>query len=362
MPSTNAYRIASLPGDGIGPEVTHATFEVLKEVSDIHGGFSFKAEILAAGAALYRDTGDGFPDISRKKAAKADAIYLGAMGLPEVRYEDGTEIAPQLDLRQDLNLYAGVRPVRTYLGLPTPLAAPEAQELDFVIVRESTEGLFAERTQGTVANDQVARDALVITRPVCEKLFDFTFRLAERRIDQGKPGPVACIDKANVLSSMAFFRKIFDERARDFPTVKTEHRYVDATAMELVRQPWIFNVMVAENMFGDIISDLAGGLMGSMGLAPSADIGDKHAVFQPAHGTAPDIAGKGKANPIAAILSGAMMLEWLGQTHNDEDCLEAAEMVNKAVTRSINSKNIIPFEFGGRDGTAAITKAVIENL
>ena len=362
MPSTNAYRIASLPGDGIGPEVTHATFEVLKEVSDIHGGFSFKAEILAAGAALYRYTGDGFPDISRKKAAKADAIYLGAMGLPEVRYEDGTEIAPQLDLRQDLNLYAGVRPVRTYLGLPTPLAAPEAQELDFVIVRESTEGLFAERTQGTVANDQVARDALVITRPVCEKLFDFTFRLAERRIDQGKPGPVACIDKANVLSSMAFFRKIFDERARDFPTVKTEHRYVDATAMELVRQPWIFNVMVAENMFGDIISDLAGGLMGSMGLAPSADIGDKHAVFQPAHGTAPDIAGKGKANPIAAILSGAMMLEWLGQTHNDEDCLEAAEMVNKAVTHSINSKNIIPFEFGGRDGTAAITKAVIGNL
>ena len=132
---------------------------------------------------------------------------------------------------------------------------------------------------------------------------------------------------------MAFFRKIFDERARDFPTVKTEHRYVDATAMELVCQPWIFNVMVTENMFGDIISDLAGGLMGSMGLAPSADIGDKHAVFQPAHGTAPNIAGEGKANPIAAILSGAMMLEWLGDTHNDENCLEAAEMINKAVTQ-----------------------------
>jgi len=360
--STNAYRIASLPGDGIGPEVTEAAFEVLKAASEMLDGLAFKVETLAAGATLYRETGDGYPDKSRKKAEKADAIFLGAMGLPEVRYEDGTEISPQLDLRQDLNLFAGVRPIRTYPGLPVPLAAPEAHELDFVIIRESTEGLFAERTQGTVENDHTARDALVITRPVCEKLFDFTFRFAERRIEQGKPGPVACIDKANVLSSMAFFRKIFDERARDFPTVKTEHRYVDATALELVRQPWIFNVMVAENMFGDILSDLAGGLMGSMGLAPSADIGEKHAVFQPAHGSAPDIAGSGKANPIAAILSGAMMLEWLGQTHNDESCLEGADMIDQAVARTINSKQITPVEFGGNDGTAAITENVIGNL
>jgi 3-isopropylmalate dehydrogenase len=362
LPSTNAYRIASLPGDGIGLEVTDAAFAVLDAATDIHGGIAFDVEILAAGAALYRDTGEGFPDKSRQAAAKADAIYLGAMGLPDVRYEDGTEIAPQLDLRQDLNLYAGVRPIRTYPGLPGPLAAPQAQSLDFVIVRESTEGLFAERTQGTVTDDQIARDALVITRPVCEKLFDFTFKLAERRIEHGRPGPVACIDKANVLASMAFFRKIFDERARNFPTVKTEHHYVDAAALELVRRPWLFNVMVAENMFGDIISDLAGGLMGSMGLAPSADIGDDHAVFQPAHGTAPDIAGLSKANPIAAILSGAMMLEWLGQTHNDENCLEAAEMIENAVTKGINNGDIKPYEFGGTDGTSAITNTVIGHL
>lgn len=362
MPTTNAYRIASLPGDGIGLEVTDATFEVLKAASEMLDGFAFNVETLPAGAALYRETGDGYPDKSRKAAEKADAIYLGAMGLPDVRYEDGTEISPQLDLRQDLGLFAGVRPIRTYLGLPVPLADPRAQELDFVIIRESTEGLFAERTLGTVENDHTARDALVITRPVCEKLFDFAFRLAERRIDQGKPGPVACIDKANVLASMAFFRKIFDERAADFPTVKTEHRYVDATALELVRQPWVFNVMVVENMFGDILSDLAGGLMGSMGLAPSADIGEKHAVFQPAHGSAPDIAGQGIANPIASILSGAMMLEWLGQAHNDDSCREGAEMIEKAVGRAINTKQITPAEFGGKDGTAAITEAVIGNL
>lgn len=362
MACTNAYRIASLPGDGIGTEVTGAAFDVLKAASEMLDGFAFKVEMLPAGAALYRETGDGYPDKSRKQAEKADAIFLGAMGLPDVRYDDGTEISPQLDLRQDLNLFAGVRPIRTYPGLPVPLAAPKAQELDFVIIRESTEGLFAERTQGTVTDDHTARDALVITRPVCEKLFDFAFRLAERRIDQGKPGPVACIDKANVLASMAFFRKIFDERARDFPTVKTEHRYVDAAALELVRRPWTFNVMVAENIFGDILSDLAGGLMGSMGLAPSADIGEKHAVFQPAHGSAPDIAGTGQANPIAAILSGAMMLEWLGQTHNDDSCLEGAEMIDQAVARAINGKQITPVEFGGQDGTAAITEAVIANL
>jgi 3-isopropylmalate dehydrogenase len=362
LAKTNAYRIASLPGDGIGPEVTDAAFAVLKAAAKKHGGIAFKAETLAAGAALYKETGDGFPEKSRKAAAKADAIFLGAMGLPDIRYDDGTEIAPQLDLRQDLNLYAGVRPIRTFPGLPVPLADPRAQGLDFVIIRESTEGLFAERTKGTVTDDREARDALVITRPVCEKLFDFAFRLAERRIDQGKPGPVTCVDKANVLASMAFFRKIFDERARDYPTVKTERRYIDAAALELVRQPWIFNVMVAENMFGDIISDLAGGLMGSMGLAPSADIGDGHAVFQPAHGSAPDIAGEDKANPIAAILSAAMMLDWLGRTYRDDACLEAAEMIDKAVANAVNLKTVTPVEFGGTDGTRAIAKAVIGAL
>ena len=223
---------------------------------------------MPAGAALYKATGAGFPDTSRKKAEKADAIYLGAMGLPEVRYEDGTEIAPQLDLRSRLDLYAGVRPVRTYLGLPTPLAAPEAQELDFVIIRESTEGLFAERAQGTVADDQVARDALVITRPVCEKLFDFTFSACRTPYRPGQTRPGRLHRQGKCLKLYGFLPGKYSMNVPETSHSKDRAPLCRRNWMELVCQPWIFNVMVTENMFGDIISDLAGGPMGSMGLSP----------------------------------------------------------------------------------------------
>jgi 3-isopropylmalate dehydrogenase len=224
-----------------------------------------------------------------RAAASADAILLGAMGHPDVRYPNGTEVVPQIDLRDHFQLYAGLRPIRALAGVQTPLASSRAQAIDFVIVRESTEGLFAARTREPARRRCRARhDARF--EGGCDRLFDAAFALAERRRVPGRRPRVTCVDKANVLPSMAFFRRLFLERAAASPDIDVDCLYVDAARFRLVRSPWEFDVIVTENMFGDILSDLGAGLIGGMGFAPSADIGDGRAVFQPCHGTAPDIA------------------------------------------------------------------------
>jgi 3-isopropylmalate dehydrogenase len=281
------------------------------------------------------------------------------MGLPAVRLPDGTEIAPQIDLRMQLGLYAGVRPVRSVPGLPQVLADPRASALDFVLIRESTEGLFATRGKGAVVNDQCATETLVLTRAVSERLFDFAFELARRRKARGGRGHVTLVDKANVFAAFAFLRRIFDERAARNPDIGASHAYVDAVALDMVRRPWIFDVLVTENMFGDILSDLGAGLIGGMGMAPSADIGDSHAVFQPCHGTAPDIAGQGKANPTAMFLSAAMMLHWLGDRRGVPAAREAGAMIETAVAGAFRNGRLRPVEMGGRHGTPDITAAVL---
>ena len=360
--TTNSFRIAVLPGDGIGVEVMGAAKAVLDAAAARIGGFALAYEEHPGGALYYRDTGTALSEETFEACRAADAILFGAMGWPEVRYADGTEIAPQLDLRFGLELYAGVRPVRLFPGAPTPLKDPRAAEIDFVLIREQTEGLFSTRGSATVEDDRVARDVMEITRATSEKLFDFTFRLAERRKAAGRPGRAALIDKANVLTSMAFLRKIFDERAAAFPEIEAERHYVDATALNLVRRPWDFDVMVTENMFGDILSDLAAALVGGMGMAPSGDIGDDHAMFQPAHGSAPDIAGTGRANPTAMILSAAMMLDWLGERHRLESCAVAARLVEDAVARVFADGAAVPVDLGGAEGTAAVAKAVLARI
>ena len=231
-----------------------------------------------------------------------------------------------------------------------------------MLIRESTEGLFASRGQGVVEDDRVARDTLVITRAVSERLFDFAFRLARQRKEAGRPGRVCCVDKANVFASFAFFRRIFDECARRHPDLGAEHAYIDATALNMVRQPWRFDVLVTENMFGDILSDLGAGLIGGMGMAPSADIGDQHAVFQPCHGSAPDIAGRGVANPTAMFLSGAMMLEWLADRHAIAACGDAAGLIRAAVDRAFADGGFVPRELGGNAGTHDIAGSVAAAL
>ncbi len=362
MSSEPQFDIAVLAGDGIGPEITVPCLALLDTVSAKVGGFALRFKDLPAGAAVYRDTGTAFPDSSRTACRNADAILLAAMGLPDIRYSDGTEISPQIELRFMFDLYAGIRPVRLIPGLALPLADSRAHSVDFVLIRESTEGLFASHGKGEVQDDTVARDTLVITRDNSERLFDFAFRLAERRKKRGHPGRVTCVDKANVFASFAFFRKIFDERATAFRDIDADYSYVDAMALNMVRQPWAYDVLVTENMFGDILSDLGAALMGGMGMAPSADIGDEHAVFQPCHGSAPDIAGQGKANPTAMFLSAAMMLDWLGDKHGNKHCGRAADLIVGAVDNSFRDGNLVPFELGGTAGTKAITDAVMTSL
>lgn len=361
MNDTTPIKIAVFPGDGIGPEVIEPSIDLLKLAA---GAQKLQLDFvqLEAGAAHYQETGESLPRKSMDVAREADAILLGAMGMPSIRYPDGTEIAPQLELREELDLYAGVRPIRTVKGLPTPLADPRAQELDIVLIRESTEGLFKSRNNCEIVDDEIARDTMEITRATSERLFDFAFKLAARRKQHGHEGRVTCVDKANVLGSFAFFRKIFDERARLNPQLKADHAYVDAVGLWMVKQPWIFDVLVTENMFGDILSDVGAGLMGGMGMAPSADIGDEYAVFQPCHGSAPDITGQGKANPIATFLSAAMMLEWLGVERGDERCGIAGRQIVAAVDAAFAGGQLLPYELGGTAGTVEISNAVTAEL
>ena len=364
MTTTIAARfleIAVLPGDGIGPEVIEATVPLLEKLAR-NAPYAFRFATHPAGAQHYKTTGIALPLETLAAARAADATLFGAMGWPEIRFPDGTEIAPQLDLRVELELYAGVRPARAIPGIALPLADPRAATIDLVVIRESTEGLFASRGKGVVTDDREARDTMVITRAGSERVHDFAFRLAQRRKRRGGPGRVTCVDKANVFRSMAFFRKVFDERAARFPDIEARHNYVDATALDMIRKPWDYDVLVTENMFGDILSDLTAGLVGGMGMAPSADIGDAHALFQPCHGSAPDIAGMDKANPTATILSAAMMLDWLAERTGIDALAQDALRLERAVDAAYASGKVTPFEFGGRDGTGAIAAAVASNL
>ena len=354
------FRIAVLPGDGIGHEVMSPCLDVLNAATSRFGSIGLDYDIRPAGAESYRDSGHAIPPETGKAVRRADAILLGAMGLPSVRRPDGTEIAPQIDLRVDLGLYAGVRPVTMVNPAAPVLADPRAARTDFVLIRELTEGLFASRGKGTVTDDQEARETLIITRDVSERLFNFAFSMARKRKKAGTRGEVICVDKANVFTSFAFFRKIFNERAALNADIGSTAIYVDAAAMFMVRRPWEFDVLVTENMFGDILSDLGAGLMGGLGFAPSADIGDEFAVFQPCHGTAPDIAGQGKANPIAMFLSGAMMLEWLGDQENVVEGRSAANLIRRAVESALHVAQ--PLEVGGSSGTAAITRTVLDAI
>ncbi|MEZ5930434.1 MAG: isocitrate/isopropylmalate family dehydrogenase [Alphaproteobacteria bacterium] len=360
--SNSSFSIALFKGDGIGVDVAEAALAVVDAARKRVGGFELRMEDISAGAGYFKEHGRDLAPGAEEAAERADAIFVGAIGLPSVRHADGTEIAPHLRFREMFQLYAGVRPVKAWPNAPQRLAAPEAAGIDLVVLRESTEGLFysaAVHGRDTVANDDEVQDILRITRPTTEKLHDFAFKLATRRRARGGRGLVTCVDKANVFRSMAFFRKIFDERAAHFPDIEKGYRYVDALALDLIREPWAFDVLVMENMFGDIISDLAGGLVGGMGMAACAEIGDAHGLFQPAHGSAPDIMGEDKANPLAAVLSGALMLDYLAERAGLDAPAKAASLIEAAVARGFEERRLRPMEFGGDQGTRALTAELI---
>lgn len=347
------YTIAVLPGDGIGLEVVESALAVLASVADQLPDVTFDTQQHSVGAGEFLQSGDPLPQEAFDACRQADAVLLGAMGLPNVRWPNGKEITPQIDLRERLDLFAGIRPIELFHEQDTPLKGYGAGDIDFVIVRENCEGLFSSRGSQFDAEAKEATDILRITRAGAERICRTAFELAQKRRQH-----VTLVDKANVLPSMVFFRAVFDEVSKDYPGVATDRVYVDAMSLYLVQRPESFDVIVTENMFGDILSDLAAGLIGGMGMAPSADIGPDCAVFQPSHGTAPDIAGRGIANPIAMILSLAMLLEHL----DHPETVQGGAMIREAVRKVLAEPENRSSDMRGTLGTHEMTNLILEKL
>lgn len=361
----NSYRIALLPGDGIGPECMEATRIVLDRMLEQTPGLDLTFTSHEAGAELYRRTGVTLPTAVVEDCVDADAVLLTAIGLPDVRQPDGTEVQPTMmvGLRRALDLHSAVRPVKLYPGAPCALkdAGPG---IDFVVIRENLEGLFASFGGGSRVGDEVVTDTLVVTRRGTSRVTDYAFRLAQRRNGRPSDGKkmVTCVDKANVFRSLAFFREVFHDVAESYPDIDRDAVYVDAMSLYMVQNPWDFDVLVMENQFGDILSDLGAGLVGGLGMGPSAEIGDDHGLFQPSHGTAPQLAGRNVANPMAMFLSVAMMFDWLGDKHNDAVCLEAAVRLEDAVAQVILDGSVRTPDLGGNASTTEVASAVAESF
>ncbi|MGQ0550569.1 MAG: 3-isopropylmalate dehydrogenase [Armatimonadota bacterium] len=318
-------RIVVLPGDGVGPEVTAEAIKVLRAVAGAHN-HAFAFDESPFGSAAIEQTGHPLPNDTLAACRRADAILLGAVGGPQWDGlpPDRRPEAGLLALRRHLTLFANLRPVRMFAGLhdASPLRPEIINGTDLLIVRELTGGLYFGEPRGRSTQDgrRLAVDTLPYKEDEVARVAHTAFRLARSRRRH-----VTSVDKANVLHSGQLWREVVTEIGRQYPDVMLDHAFVDSTAMQLVRRPSAFDVIVTENMFGDILSDQAAGLVGSLGLLPSASLGEgRPSLYEPVHGTAPDIAGRGIANPIGAILSGAMLLRHALQLDAEAAAVERA--------------------------------------
>ena len=332
--------VLTLPGDGIGIEVTTEAVKVLKHIAGLYGHELSLSEGLLGGIAIHK-TGHPFPDETRELALHADATLMGAVGLPEFdnappdkRPERGL-----LGIRKTLEVYANLRPVRSYKALldSSPLKNHLADGVDMIIVRELTGGLYYGTPRGISGSgaEERAVNSMVYTRPEIERVTHMAFQLARKRRKK-----VTSVDKSNVLENSQLWRRVVTEVAREYPDVTLDHLLVDNCAMQLVLNPKRFDVVLTENLFGDILSDEGAVLAGSIGMLPSASIGSQRpsgawvGLYEPVHGSAPDIAGQNKANPLGAIGSVAAMLEY------SFGLMEEANAVNRAMEEVLNSGRV----------------------
>jgi 3-isopropylmalate dehydrogenase len=333
------FEIAVLRGDGIGPEVVESALSVLGACVPVRVG-----EGLVGGAAIDA-TGDPLPPQTLDLCKRSGGVLLGAVGGPRwegaVRAEDGL-----LRLRQGLGLFANLRPAR-FMGLPTALRDGLARQADIMVVRELSGGVYFGEPRGLAPAEAV--NTWRQTAAEVERVAHVAFRLA-----RGRRSKVTSVDKANVLEASRLWRRVVTAVAQGYPDVALEHRYVDAMAFELIAAPQRFDVVLTDNLFGDILSDEAGVVAGSLGLLPSASLGAGPALYEPVHGSAPTLAGLGVANPTGAILSVAMMLEY---TLQRPDLARAVEAAVAATLREVRTPDI-----GGDAGTAEVTAAVLRNL
>ncbi len=315
------YKIALIRGDGIGPEIIEEAVKVLDAVCVMENIKLDYQEYLMGGIA-YDILGDPLPEETLKGAKNCDAVLFGAVGgekwdsLPQEKRPE----AGLLGIRKELEVFANIRPVKVYEELTeaSTLKPEVVKGVDLVVVRELVGGIYFGEPRAK--NEDKALNTMVYTKDEIKRIAKVAFDMAKKRKNK-----VVSVDKANVLEVSAFWRECVEEVAKDFREVTLEHMYVDNAAMQLIRKPSQFDIILTNNIFGDILSDEASMISGSIGLLPSASIGEKYALFEPIHGSAPDIAGQGIANPIAAILSAAMMLKyWLNEK-------EAAKRIEKAV-------------------------------
>ncbi len=322
-------KIAVLPGDGIGPEIMRSALKVLNTVSEKYG-IDFEFEEALVGGVAIDATGTPLPEETLKLCKESDAILFGAVGgekwdnLPtDKRPEKGL-----LRIRKELDLFANLRPAKAYTALldSSPLKNNIIKGVDLLVLRELTGGIYFGEPRGIEERngERVGFNTMVYYEHEVKRIAKLAFEIARNRRKK-----VTSVDKANVLEVSALWREIVTEVHSDYSDVELEHMYVDNCAMQLIRRPKDFDVIVTGNMFGDIISDEAGALTGSLGMLPSASIGERYAFYEPIHGSAPDIAGKGIANPIAMILSAAMMLELTCKLP------EAARDIEKAIDRAL---------------------------
>jgi 3-isopropylmalate dehydrogenase len=326
------YQLAIVPGDGIGREVMEATLFVLDSL-----GIDFDYVYGEAGDECLEKTGTALPAQTLEIIRNADACLFGAAG------ETAADVI--VKIRQEMKMFANLRPVKAY-----PNTNSLSDDIDFMIVRENTEGMYIADEEEFTDEGAVARR--IITREAEKRIIDYAFNYA---VENNK-SKVTAVHKANVLKkSDGLFKEIFYEVAGDYPDIATEDFYVDATAMYLITQPENFEVIVTTNLFGDILSDEGAGLVGGLGLIPSANICEDAALFEPVHGSAPDIAGKGIANPIAMMLSSIMMLRYIGES-------EAADKFDKAILKVLTDANILTGDLGGNASTMEVAEAVKNNL
>ena len=328
----NKYQIAIVPGDGIGKEVMEATLFVLDSL-----GIDFDYVYGEAGDECLEKTGNALPQETLDIIRDADACLFGAAG------ETAADVI--VKIRQEMKMFANLRPVKTY-----PNTNSLFDNIDFMIVRENTEGMYIADEESYTDEGAIARR--IITKEAESRIIDYAFNYA---LENNKT-KVTAVHKANVLKKTdGLFKEIFYEVAEKYPDIATEDFYVDATAMYLITQPESFEVIVTTNLFGDILSDEGAGLVGGLGLIPSANIGEDGALFEPVHGSAPDIAGQGKANPIAMMLSAIMMLRYIGEN-------EAADKFDAAILKVLNDGNILTGDLGGTASTMELAQAVKNNL
>lgn len=336
------YKIALITGDGIGPEISESVIEVLHTIND-KLGFKIEIKTVDAGDGTLKKTGKALPESTLETIKKSDACLKAPVG------ENAADVI--IVLRRGLDLYANIRPAKSYPNMPAL-----KDNIDLVIVRENTEDLYAGREFEV---DSTAVALRTISSHASKRIAKFAFITAKQRNAQKK---VTCVHKSNVMRKTdGLFSKSCAEIAKDYPEITFEQMYVDACAMNLIRQPESFDVIVTTNLFGDILSDEAAQVVGGLGMAPAANIGDNFALFEPVHGAAFDIAGKQAANPSSFILSSKMMFEWLGMKHDDAKCFDMAKKIEQAVYGVVR-EGIKTKDIGGDKTTMEFTQQVISKL